>query len=63
MQILKTNLIKKKFINDEKNPLEMKLTNKMKIMKNALKNKINITKTLFKKTKCRKPCTCETKYD
>ena len=44
--------MKKRFINNEKNPLEMKLTNKTKITKNASKDIVDIMKISFKKTKC-----------
>ena len=44
--------MKKEFTNNEKNSFEMKLTNKTKIIKNVLKNVINIIKTSFKKIKC-----------
>ena len=63
MQILETSLIKKKFNNNEKNPLEMKLINKTKITKNALKDIVDIITILFTKTKCRGSCICETKYN
>ena len=55
--------MKEEFNNNEKNSFKMRLTNKTKITKNALKNMINIIKTSFKEIKCRKFCICETKYD
>ena len=63
MKILKTSLMKKEFINNEKNPFEMKLINKIKTTKNVLKNEINIIKISFKETKCQRSYICETKYN
>ena len=51
MQILKISSIKKKFIDDEKNPLKMKLINKIKITENVLKNEINTIKTSLREIK------------
>lgn len=63
MQILETSSIKKEFNDDEKNPLEMRLINKTKIIKNVSKNIVDIKTTSFIKTKCRGSYICETKYN
>ena len=52
MQILKTNLIKKEFIDDEKNSFKMKLKNKIKTIENVSKNIIDTIKISFEKKKC-----------
>ena len=63
MQILKTSSIKKKFINNEKNLLEMKLINEKRIIENVSKNIIDIIKNPFEETKSKGFCICETEYD
>ena len=48
MKILKINLIKEEFNDNEKNPLEMKLIKKIKIIINIIENIIELKKTSIK---------------